>query len=132
MLTLLMQLAERWEEQTYKRAVDQHHGRKEAPAAPPTEKDLTEYKPYQLLIKSYPGLERQLKLAWNGDAKAFGKKADENDYIFPKLLKTDNLKKYEERFAVNQATMQTVKELFDLFCTKFKVANKKHSGWFSY
>lgn len=127
-----MQLLERWEEHTYRRAVDQHNGKKEAPTAPPVEKDLTEYKPYQLLIKAYPNLERQLKLAWNGDAKAKAKGEDENEYIFPKLLKTENLEKYEDRFVINRETMQTVKELFDLFCSKFKIANKKHNGWFTY
>ena len=131
MLPLLMQLLERWDEHIIKHALDQHHGRREQ-AAPPTEQDLLGYKPYQLLIKAYPKLEKQLTLAWNGDIKVRARKASEDDYIFPKLLRTDNLEKYDSTFVVNQETMQCVKELFDLFCSRFKVANKRHSGWFAY
>lgn len=132
MFTLLQDLLERWDERGFKRAVDQHHGRQEPEAPLPTEQDLTSYKPYQLLISSYPKLERQLKLAWTGDIKAKQRKESEDSYIFPKLLKTENLEKYQDGFVINQETMRTVRELYELFIKKFHITNPKHSGWFSY
>lgn len=131
----LLKLVERWDEETFRRAVDQHHGKLPAKGAPPAEDDLTRSESFKMLIKSYPTLEKQLKLAWNGDVRAKEKSSSgviEDEYIFPKLLNAVNLKKYASDFVENQPTMRTVKELFDLFCERFKVANPKHNGWFSY
>lgn len=129
MFTLFRDLLERWEAETLNRALGRD---KQEPASPPTEKDLTDFKPYQMLVKAYPDLERQLKLAWNGDSRAMGKKEPESEYIFPKLLKTENLEKYQKGFSVNNETMRCVKELYDLFVQKFQIKDRKRNGWFSY
>lgn len=97
----------------------------------PTEKDLTEHPSYKLLIHNFPDLERQLKMAWNGDVRAKNKGEPESEYLFPKMLKTENLEKFDKKFVINQKSMTVVGELYDLFVAKFKVAHKRPSSWFT-
>lgn len=102
---------------------------------PPKESDLTDDKSFKLFVKSFPALEKQLKLAWNGDIKAMARgehrgSEGEGVYVFPKLLKPSNLKKYDSSFTENQMSMRTVDELYKLFFAKFHVANKTRREWF--
>ena len=101
---------------------------KKAPR-PPTEKDLTSFKPYKLLIQQCPGLEKQLLLAWNGDIKAREAGELEDELIFPRLLKVGHLEKYG--FIVCQEHMLTVKALYERYIEKLHIANRAYSGWFS-
>lgn len=95
----------------------------------PSESDLTNFKPFKLLIQHCPGLERQLVLAWNGDIKARAAGALEDDLLFPKLLRLDYLKKHD--FIVCQEHMLLVKALYERYIEKLRIANRACSGWFS-
>lgn len=127
----LLALTEVWDAQVLKRAISQHQGKVDEKSPPPTEKDLVDYKPYKLMVDNFPSLEKQLKLAWNGDIKVLARGGAVNDdYIFPKLLKPSNLKKYDPKFAETRETMQVVKELYELFFKKFRIADKTDRKWF--
>lgn len=97
-------------------------------AAPPSEKDLTSFKPFKQLIQQCPGLERQLVLAWNGDIRAMQNGATEDKLIFPLLLKTSHLEKYG--FVICQEHMLQVKALYERFVEKLKLVNHRHTGWY--
>jgi hypothetical protein len=100
----------------------------------PTEQDLTNVRAYKDLVSTWPKLEKQLKLAWNGDAREMSRDGHktaegENVYIFPKLLKVSSLEKYDPDFKLTMPAKRCIAELFTLFCDKFKIANRRNTNW---
>ena len=100
----------------------------------PSEQDLTNNRAFKDMEAQWPKLGKQLKLAWNGDARERGRGGHkgvdgENVYLFPKLLKTSNLQKYEPDFALTMNAKRAVTDLYKLFCDKFRIVNKRNANW---
>lgn len=81
---------------------------------------------YDQIQKHWPKLAKQLKMAWDGDVRAAGK--GEKDLLFPRLLKYDQIKRFEPDFPHTNATRQLITDVYDLFRKAFRISGDRK--WF--
>lgn len=77
---------------------------------------------------NWPKLAKQIKFAWAGDARDAEKGRGYDDFIMPKLLKYDSIKKYEPDFPHTNETRKLITDLYDLFRETFKIPSSRK--WF--